>query len=184
MKRSWSTLSLVLAFLLGLLLIPIVIAMLGLFGRLPSDSVSSPPGWEEDIGEWALDEALEHRTTGLHNPIATNDSAALGAGMQIYGDNCAGCHGGAAGPSRWGSQNFYPRVPQFWQEREHHEHLTPEEAYTAVHNGIRYSGMGAWSGMLSDREIWQVANFVSRMHNLPPTLDRQWRAEAQETPAD
>jgi mono/diheme cytochrome c family protein len=183
MKRSWSTLSLVLAFLFGLLLVPIVIAVLGLFGRLPSDSVSAPPGWEASLGERALDEALEHRTAGLHNPVAANDAAALAGGMQLYGDNCAGCHGGVAGPSRWGSQNFYPRVPQFWQEHEH-GHLTPEEAYTAVHDGIRYSGMGAWRGMLSEQEIWQVANFVSRMHSLPRAIDRQWRAEAQETPAD
>ena len=184
MKRQWSTLGVITAFVLGLLLVPIVIAVLGLLGRLPSDSVSAPPGLEVSLGGSALDESLERRAAGLHNPIAANDEQALAAGMAIYGDNCAGCHGGAAGPSRWGSQNFYPRVPQFWQAGEQSERLTPEEAYAVVHDGIRYSGMGAWRGMLEEREMWQVANFVSRMHNLPPAVDRQWRAEAQEMPQD
>ena len=183
MKRSWSTLSLVLAFILGLLLIPIVVVILGLIGRLPSDSVSAPPGWEVEVGEHLLDASLEHRTAGLTNPIAANDEAALAEGLSIYNDNCAGCHGGAGARSRWGAENFYPRVPQFWQEHEH-EHLSPEEAYAAVHDGIRYSGMGAWRGMMSEREMWQVANFVSRIHNLPPNVARQARAEAQEAPAD
>jgi mono/diheme cytochrome c family protein len=181
MKRSWSTLSLVLSFLVGLLLIPLVIAVLGLLGKLPSDSLSAPPGWEVSLGGRLLDASLEGRIEGLRNPVAANDEAALAAGMALYGDNCAGCHGGAAGRSPWGSQNFYPRVPQFWQERIE---VSPEEAYAAVHDGIRYSGMGAWRGMMSDQEMWQVANFVSRIHNLPAGVARQARAEAEEAPAD
>jgi mono/diheme cytochrome c family protein len=94
--------------------------------------------------------------------------------MDVYRENCAGCHGDARGPSRWGSGGFYPRVPQFWQE--HHEHVTAPEAFVTVRDGIRYSGMGAWRGMLSDAEMWQVANFVSRIHNLPPPVDARWRA--------
>jgi hypothetical protein len=29
---------------------------------------------------------------------------------------------------------------------------------------------------MSDREIWQVADFVSHMPHLPPELDREWKA--------
>ena len=77
------------------------------------------------------------------------------------------------GPSKWGSGGFYPRVPQFFQaSMEEHEHLTPEEAYTAVHDGIRYTGMGAWSGMMSEPDMWKVANFVANIHRLPPQLKK------------
>jgi len=181
MKRSWSTLSLILSFLIGLLLIPVVLAVLALLGKLPSDSVSAPPSWEVSLGERMLDASLESRTKGLRNPIAADDESALAAGMSLYGDNCAGCHGGATGRSQWGSQNFYPRVPQFGQDRVE---VSPEEAFAAVHDGIRYSGMGAWRGMMSDTEMWQVANFVSRIHSLPAGVARRWHAEAEEAPAD
>ena len=175
MKRRW--LGLLAAFVIGLILLPGLFLLLAVTGRLSSDSVSAPPGWETEVGETALDASLEGRAEGLQNPIAAGDEAALLAGMTLYGDNCAGCHGSLRGPSAWGSGGFYPRVPQFWQEGHDHEHLTPAEAFAAVRDGIRYSGMGAWNGTLSEAEIWQVANFVSRMHELPPRVDAQWRAE-------
>jgi mono/diheme cytochrome c family protein len=126
------------------------------------------------IGEAARDASLARRADGIANPIAPGDEGALLAGMTLYRDNCAGCHGGLHGPSGWGSGGFYPRVPQFWQED--HGHVTPAEAFVAIRDGIRYSGMGAWRGMMSEAEIWQVANFVSRIHALPPNVDARWRA--------
>jgi mono/diheme cytochrome c family protein len=74
---------------------------------------------------------------------------------------CAGCHGSAKGPSDWGSKNFYPRAPQFIQEGSD---VSPSEAFTAIHDGIRYSGMGAWRGQLKDEDIWKVADFVASQH--------------------
>jgi mono/diheme cytochrome c family protein len=163
---------------IGLIFLPAVLLLLAVTGRLPSDSLSAPPGWEEEVGERAVEASLERRAEGLRNPVAANDEAALIAGMDLYRENCAGCHGAARAPSRWGSAGFYPRVPQFWQE--HHEHVTPAEAFVAVRDGIRYSGMGAWRGLLSEPEMWQVANFVSRMHTLPPRVDAGWRAAPAE----
>jgi mono/diheme cytochrome c family protein len=171
MQRRWP--GLLAAFVIGLILLPAALALLAMTGRLPSDSLSAPPGWETGIGRRALDAALERRTAGLRNPIAANDEAALIAGMDLYRENCAGCHGGTRGPSDWGRSGFYPRVPQFWQEPVA---IAPAEAFVAVRGGIRYSGMGAWQGMMSEPEMWQVANFVSRMHALPANVDAGWRA--------
>jgi mono/diheme cytochrome c family protein len=172
MQRRWP--GLLAAFVIGLIFLPVAFVLLALTGRLPSDSVAAPPGWEAWVGEEALEASLERRAEGLTNPVAAGDEAALLAGMTLYRENCAGCHGGLRGPSAWGSGNFFPRVPQFWQE--HHEHVTPAEAFVAVRDGIRYSGMGAWRGMLTEDEMWQVANFVSRMHALPARVDARWRA--------
>src|SRR5690242_12588033 len=172
MGRRWP--GLLAAFIAGAIFLPLLLLAAALLGWLSSDSLTAPPGWEERIGEAALDASLDRRAEGVVNPIAPGDEAALVAGMTLYGENCAGCHGGVRGPSTWGSTGFYPRVPQFWQE--HHEHLSPTEAFVTIRDGIRYSGMGAWRGTLSEPEIWQVANFVSRMHSLPPRVDAQWRA--------
>jgi hypothetical protein len=35
--------------------------------------------------------------------------------------------------------------------------------------------MGSWQGLISDTEMWEVANFVSRMRDLPPQLEDRWR---------
>jgi len=146
------------AFIVGLIATPLLIALVGIAGWLPSNATSEPPKWEASVGMRALDASLEKRSGALSNPIAEKDSAALTAGQKIYADNCAGCHGDAKGPSEWGSKGFYPRAPQFFQEGSD---VSPPEAYTAIHDGIRYSGMGAWRGIMKEDDMWKVANFVA-----------------------
>jgi mono/diheme cytochrome c family protein len=147
-------------FIVGLIAAPLLFALAAVAGWLPSDAASQPPGWESSAGMRALDASLEKRSDGLKNPVAAKDAAALAAGASIYKDNCAGCHGDAKGPSAWGAKSFYPRVPQFFQEGTD---VSAPEAYAAVHDGIRYSGMPAWRGQLKEDEMWKVANFVANI---------------------
>jgi mono/diheme cytochrome c family protein len=79
--------------------------------------------------------------------------------------NCSGCHGTAKAPSPWGSKGFYPRAPQFWQEGND---VSPEEAFAAIHDGIRYSGMGAWKGMMKENDMWKLASFVAHVRDFQP----------------
>ncbi|HEX5239346.1 MAG TPA: cytochrome c [Sphingomicrobium sp.] len=148
------------AFIIGLIAAPIIFALVGIAGWLPSDAASNPPGWESSIGMRALDASLEKRSGGLTNPVQPNDAAASAAGKKLYADNCAGCHGDAKGPSDWGAKGLYPRAPQFFQEGSD---VSPREAFAAIHGGVRYSGMGAWKDQLNDQQIWQVANFVAHI---------------------
>lgn len=158
----------VIVFVAGLIAAPLLFALAGILGWLPSKATAIPPQWEVEIGERALDASLEKRSAGLKNPVAPDDNATVVAGRKLYATNCAGCHGTAKAPSVWGSKDFYPRVPQFWQDKE--AKPSPEEAFAAIHDGIRYSGMGAWNGMMTDQQMWQVANFVARIHDLPPQV--------------
>jgi hypothetical protein len=50
--------------------------------------------------------------------------------------------------------------------------VTPEEAYAAIHDGIRYSGMGAWRDLMKPDDMWKVASFVARIRNLPPEMQQ------------
>jgi len=152
-------------FVAGIIVAPLLLVIAGMLGWLGSTGTGNPPGWEVSLGDRLLDVALEKRAKGLSNPVKPGDTVALAAGAKIYANNCAGCHGEATGPSHWGSEGFYPRVPQFHQMKD--GDLTPEEAFAAIHDGIRYSGMGAWSGMMKDEDIWKVANFVARIHEQP-----------------
>lgn len=150
------------SFVAGLIALPVVLALLGVFGLLPSNATSDPPSIETKAMGRFLDASLERRSSGLKNPIAANDSGALAAGAKIYASHCSGCHGDSKEPSGWGTKGLYPRVPQFF--RGDASDLKPAEAYAAIHDGIRYSGMGAWSGQMSDGDIWKVANYVAGIH--------------------
>jgi hypothetical protein len=80
-------------------------------------------------------------------------------------------NGDSGRPSAWGTKGFYPRVPQF---ADAPSQLSAPEMFFVVKNGIRYSGMGAWDGMISDTEIWQVVTFLSNIKSLPEPVAAAW----------
>ncbi|HVH68400.1 MAG TPA: cytochrome c [Gemmatimonadales bacterium] len=92
--------------------------------------------------------------------------------MKGYRDDCAGCHGDYGRPSSWGSEDFYPRVPQFALEPPR----KPDwELYWIVKHGVRYSGMGAWDRQVPDSTIWQIVAFLTRIDSLPSAVDAAWK---------
>ncbi|SRR5581483_356646 len=148
----------------------IVTAYLGLW---PVAATATPPGWENALAEKTLHASLERQSKGLTNPLTASPEV-LSDGLKMFKANCAGCHGARSQPSMWGTQNFYPRVPQFADQPSK---LSAPQMFTVIKYGIRYSGMGAWQGMMSDEEIWKVATFLEKIDKLPPEVEAQWKSQ-------
>jgi mono/diheme cytochrome c family protein len=158
------------AFVLGVVTLPLLAVASAWLGLFAVPATGAPPAWEEALAMRALHTSLA-RSAEAHNAPVADDETLL-AGLKLYRNNCAGCHGDFAAASDWGSKNFYPRVPQFPDDPPD---LSVPEMYVAIKHGIRYSGMGAWNGMMSDEEIWRVALFLSRLDSLPAAVDSAWR---------
>src|SRR5262249_13783144 len=148
------------AFLAGIVILPLGVLVLAVSGLLSSDATSEPPKWESAIGQTALQASLQHRAARLHDPLKGTD-AELAAGLTTYMNSWAGCHG-AFRRRGWGTNGLYPRAPQFGRNLPP---LTAEEIFAATKFGVRYSAMGANQDM-PDKDLWQVATFVSRLHSL------------------
>lgn len=165
--------------LLCALLIPAPVALTFTMAVFTSADASAKPSGKGKAEGEALAAELSRKAAGIANPIAPTDEAALLEGMKIYRSNCSGCHGGMRGPSIWGSTGFVPPAPQFWQRALA---LTPQQAFVAIRDGIPYSGMASWRSLLTEPQMWQAANFVSRMHSLPPAVDAVWKAPPAPAP--
>jgi len=160
------------AFVAGLVLLPLGALLIGLLGFLSVDGQSEPPGWEVAPARTAVHAALARQARGLVDPVKPDSEADLLAGLKMFRDDCAGCHGDYHILSAWGAKGFYPRVPQFGAGAAV---LPAPQAFVAIKHGIRYSGMGAWEGMLKDRQIWQIATFLARRETLPPAVRARWQ---------
>jgi mono/diheme cytochrome c family protein len=167
-------------FVLGLLLVPAIGAAVLFSGHFPFQAMATPPRWEDRIANMALDPAVERKAEGLANPIAATD-ADLMRGMKLYRDGCAGCHGDAGKPSRWGRYNLYPPAPQL-ADRGVHDPVP--EIFVVVKYGIRYTGMGGWKDQVPEDDLWRVAMFLTRVKSLPPAVESAWKGPAQVTPRD
>ena len=98
----------------------------------------------------------------------------LRAGIKLYRDGCSGCHGDAGKPSSWGTQDFYPGVPQFDTEPP----AKPDwQLFWIIKHGIRHSGMAAWQGLMNDSDACKVDGFLSHLKNLPPDIESDWRGK-------
>jgi thiosulfate dehydrogenase len=167
MKKS------LMSFLIGLLILPASALILGRLGLIPVHATAKPSRWETAIAQSSLKASLARRASGTKNPLPASDEILL-AGMKIFRNDCAGCHGESGRTSHWGTTNFYPRVPQF---AETPPELTAEQMFLVVKHGIRYSGMGGWNGEISDSEIWKVVTFLSKINSLPPRVQSAWKAK-------
>jgi mono/diheme cytochrome c family protein len=166
---------LILGFALGILAIPAVALLAAWLGYLPTTAKAEPPPWEKTFARMALRSSVIRHAPHITNPVQPSDENLL-AGMKIFRDACAGCHGDPNGNSDYGA-SFYPPVPQFAVTPPR---LPDFQLFWIVKNGIRYSGMSGWDRQwqndetVSDDKIWKVVTFVSRIKSLPPTVDAEW----------
>ena len=140
-------------------------------GMWPFRATAEPSPTEARLARFSLDRSLNHYAVPRPNPIAPTEANLL-AGLKLFEDNCAGCHGTGASRSRWGSSNFYPRAPQFGFEPP----SKPDwQLFAVVKEGIRYTGMGGWDGEIAEDDIWKVVTFLTRLDSLPPSVEAKWR---------
>lgn len=148
-----------------------IVVVAGLF---PANADTPPGKLERWAANTSLDATIARETKGLSAPIQPTE-ANLAAGVTIYAGNCAVCHGTAQGPGTNISRGFYQRAPQFTR-RGGPTHDPVEETYWKVTHGIRLTAMPHFSQTLDDTQRWQVALLLKNLKQLPPKVEKAWRA--------
>ncbi len=148
----------ILAFLLGVLMIPVAGFLYFHFGHPPVAVADQPFPLEKQIVRVPLNARIDSEMPGKA-PIDASETN-LVAGAHIYREQCAFCHGLMGQPSKI-APHMYPSTPQLWSS--HRKGVVgvsddpPGETYWKVANGIRLTGMPAFGKTLSETEMWQVA---------------------------
>ena len=125
-----------------------------------SSARPQPPEMEVAVAMWLLRHSVPATARQQHNPLGA-DAADAAAGRDLFRQNCEICHGyDGSGRTRIGGGE-YPRTPIL---RPLIESMTDGETFYHIRNGIRNTGMPAWS--LPDQQVWQL---VLYMRNLPKT---------------
>lgn len=157
---------------LGILLTPALFLAVALTGRLSIPANGALPAWEKTLAQIALAKSIARQAPEQKNPVVPTEENLL-AGMKLFRDGCEGCHGGGFKMSRWGTEEFYPRVPQFGFAPPE---ISEAQIFWVVQNGIRYSGMGGngGEGGYSDEQTWKLATFLGHLKSLPPRVAEEW----------
>jgi mono/diheme cytochrome c family protein len=96
------------------------------------------------------------------------------AGFCQYEAHCVACHG-AAGVARehWVS-GIEPAPPYLLDATRRWNRA---ELFWIAKNGIKMTGMPAWTDTMSDHDIWNVVAFMEAARQMPPQTYVEWRSE-------
>lgn len=130
--------------------------------------------FEQAIAMPSLDASVERRAPNIPNPVDSGD-ASLIAGMNIYQNDCATCHGDVNHTRGILADSLYPRAPQFVEDAPD---MPEYQNFYIIQHGIRLSAMPAWNQTLSEQQMWQVTTFLSHMDKLPQSVSEKWKAAA------
>lgn len=143
------------------------------FGCMPANADSKPPIIEKWMARTSLHASIQREAPKGPVPIALND-ANLTAGVKLYAMNCAVCHGASDGKASNIAMGLYQHAPQLAEDGVEDD---PEGViYWKVKHGIRLTGMPAFSGTLTDEQVWQTVLFLKHMDSLPAGVNKVWKA--------
>jgi mono/diheme cytochrome c family protein len=106
------------------------------------------------------------------DPLAATN-ANLVAGIKLYAQNCAVCHGDASGKATHVANGLYQKPPQLAKDGV--EDDPDGVTLWKLDHGIRWTGMPAFGGDLSEKQLWQLTLFLKTMDHLPPAAQRAWQ---------
>lgn len=143
-------------------------------GAVPAGADVKPSAFEDWAAATSLGEALRRDAPTGRNPVALMDENLI-EGVKLFEQHCAICHGTAKGDEAASAlaKGLYLGAPQFATNGVEDD----PEGYTfwKIKNGIRWTGMPAWRGALTNQQIWTIALFLKHMNHLPPAALAQWQ---------
>jgi mono/diheme cytochrome c family protein len=131
-------------------------------------SAKEKPGRvEEFIARRVRNMAIARQATSLMNPVAYSDEV-IAEGRAHFADHCATCHGNDGSGDTAIGRGLWPKAPDMRQPQT--QNLSDGELFWIVENGIRFTGMPAWSTGTKDGETasWHLVHFMRRLPKLTP----------------
>ncbi len=163
--------------LFGLLLVG---AAAGLYLWTGSFNVAAsiPSGnLEERLARFALNRSVARRAPASGSPVAAS-AEVLREGLAHYRENCLGCHAAPGVDAAEYGQGLNPAAPDLTLPRV--QKRPDGELFWITANGIRMTGMPAFSPTHREEEIWKIVAFLRHLPELTPEEEKELAAEAEE----
>lgn len=115
--------------------------------------------------DFAKTRSVATHSWGIEAP-ALEDEAMVVRGAGHYETACVSCHGGPGRGIPPVARAMTPPPPQL---ADRLSRWAPEELFSIVKHGIKFTGMPAWPVLQRDDEVWAMVAFLRRM----PQLDAE-----------
>jgi len=158
--KPWKTISLI--------LIALVLAAAG-YGltlvRRGFSALARPSPIEVFAATTARGMAVPSGYRQLRNPIAPSTEN-IRAGMAHFSDHCATCHSNDGGGETLFGKGLYPKPPDLRAAAT--QNKSDGELYYTINNGVRLSGMPAFSEAHTTTQTWRLVLFIRHLPQISP----------------
>lgn len=141
-------------------------------GLLPANADERPPHFEIWAAKTSLHATLRRSAPRVTDPLPPTTEN-LVAGIKLYAQDCAVCHGDASGKATNVARGLYQRPPQLANDGV--EDDPDGVTLWKLTHGIRWTGMPAFGKHLSEKQLWQLTLFLKTMDHLPPAAQKAWQ---------
>lgn len=155
-------------FVLGFATALLTVAAVGflvVWSGVVSVSAVGEGGAIDRILGYASARSIARHAGSMTNPFA-NDPAAMRAGLAHYKDNCLPCHAASGIDRSEFARGLNPPPPRLAAPSI--RAASDGELFWVISNGIRSTGMPAFSPTHSEEEIWKIVAFVRHLPELTP----------------
>src|SRR5439155_5594696 len=119
--------------------------------------------------------AMPRSARDMKNPITTSPEV-IAEGMAHYADHCAVCHANDGSGDTEMGRGLYPKSPDLRLSAT--QALTDGELFYIIENGVRLTGMPAWStGTEAGRtSTWHLVHLIRELPRLTADQIEQMKA--------
>jgi mono/diheme cytochrome c family protein len=142
----------------------LAVAWASLVGGWYDVSASTPAsGLERWFAHFVVDHAVARRAPKGANPLQVTPDV-LSRGLLLYRENCVVCHGVPGEPQSNIAAGLNPHPPELAGEDSQDD---PDgELFQVISNGLRMTGMPAFSKSQSKEALWTLVAFVRHLPKL------------------
>jgi len=164
------------AFALLVAIVTILMVMTFIWIGSRSISAKAQPGRVETFVARTMRRlAIPRSARDLKNPVAKSADV-VAEGMAHYADHCAACHANDGSGETELGLGLYPKPPDMRLDRT--QSLTDAELFYIIENGVRLTGMPAWSTATEEgaAESWKLVHFIRELPRLTAEQIEQMKA--------
>ena len=162
--------------LIGWILIGLFIGIVFWTGSYNVAATNSAGRFERKFAAFALDHAIEKRAPTQSNPFTKPEDIRFG--LAHFKENCLDCHGAPGVEESEFGQGLNPPAPDLTLPAV--QRMRDGELYWVVANGIRMTGMPAFSPTHKPDEIWKMVAFVRHMPEITKEEQQVLKAGREE----
>ena len=155
---------------LGFAIILVVGFLIVVTGAFDVAAVSPPSKMETRIANFTLKRSVARRAPRIANPMTASPEV-WRAGLSHFKENCVMCHGAPGVDESEFGQGLNPPAPDLTLPAI--QKMSDGELFWIVSNGIRMTGMPAFSPTHKPEEVWKIVSFV---RHLPELTDEEQKA--------